>query len=156
MVGIVALGIGVAAAQSVNETYVIGVRPKTYLSIGTTSGVSMSNGTGVFVGGMTGISRVRGNHLLGVTTECLYDSNVSGVMGTLGPKLGLLIGEVDLGFAFSTGHKSSRGGYIRAGMNFGVVSVNYRILMLSEAPIHHIGMSLKFPQQLGYRPRMDY
>lgn len=158
MISIIALSVSMASAQSVSEPYVIGVRPKTYLNIGGASGLSVSNGTGLYAGGAFGVSRVKGNHTLGVSTELFYDSNLKGLTGTLGPKVGLLIGELDGGVVMNTGSDlTTWGGYARLGLNFGLASSYYRVLVLSErTTTHHIGVTLKFPQQLGYRPRVEY
>ena len=158
MISIVALSVSMASAQSVSESYVIGVRPKTYLNIGGTSGVSIVDTTGLYAGGVLGFSRVKGNHTLGVSTEWFYDSNLTGLTGTLGPKVGLLMGELDGGAVMNTGSDSTTwGGYARLGLNFGLASSYYRVLVLSErTTTHHIGVTLKFPQQLGYQPRLEY
>lgn len=158
MISIIALSVSMALAQSVSEPYVIGVRPKTYFNIGGTSGVSFSDGKGLYAGGTLGVSRVKGNHTLGVSTEWLYDSNLTGLTGTLGPKVGLLMGELDGGAVMNTGADSTTwGGYARLSLNFGILSSHYRVLVLTkQSPVNHIGVTLKFPQQLGYRPRVEY
>lgn len=154
-------GVGLANAQSVIEPFVLGREPQTFVNVGWTAGASLAETPGIFAGGTAGISRITGNQWVGATADILLDTG-SGINLLVGPKVGLLVLGVDAGFAARSDFRNPivTGGYGRAEVNLGVVSWYYRAVVWpvesALSTTHQLGVSMKFPQQLGYKPRVVY
>ncbi len=150
--------ISVGFAQSVEEPFVVGAKPQTFWSIGGTTGGAVSDDWGGFVGLETGLSTVKGNRLLGVQSDLFYDTTQQNVVASIGPKVGVLMLNVDGGLAVSSNLSDITrvGGYGRLSMNFGVFAGYYRFNVWGEDTLQQFGISIKVPQLLGYQPRMEY
>ena len=142
-----------------SDAFQIGVEPSTFLSFGATSGLSLSSKNGVFVGLESAISRVNGNRLFGLSGDVLWDTGLGGVSATIGPRMGLLMVSIDGGVSLRHDFDgaSEVGSQMRASCNLGFGSMYYRVGFWPEtealSTVHQLGLSLKFPQQLGYKPR---
>lgn len=142
-----------------NSAFQVGVEPKIFVSFGAMSGVSMSSTNGGFVGVETAMSRVNGNRLVGLSADVLWDSGLGGVSAMMGPRVGLLMIAVDggVGVRHNFDGTSEVGSQLRALCNLGIGSIYYRVGFWPESEelstVHQLGISVKFPQQLGYQPR---
>ena len=142
-----------------SDAFQVGVEPTTFLSFGATSGLSLSSNNGLFVGLESAISRVNGNRLFGLSGDVLWDTGLDGVSATIGPRVGLLIVSVDGGVSVRHDFEGAVevGSQLRAICNLGFGSMYYRVGFWPEtealSTVHQLGISLKFPQQLGYKPR---
>ena len=144
--------------------FVIGVHPTTFVSLGMTGGVSMSTNNGGYVGAEASVSRVYGNRLFGLSTDVMWDSALKGASMTIGPKVGVLMLAVDSGLGVRSGFDFTEpvevGMYGRAGLNLGLGGLYYRVSWWPQSDelsvVHHLGVSIKIPQQIGYEPRTPY
>ena len=144
--------------------FVIGVRPKKFLSVGMTGGGTVSSTNGGYVGIESSMSRVYGNRLLGLSADVVWDSALNGASMTIGPKVGLLIFAFDTGLGvrsdFDLKEPVELGVVARVGLNLGLGGVYYRMGWWPQSDelsvMHHVGVSVKIPQQLGYEPRTPY
>ena len=142
-----------------NESFQVGVEPHIFLSVGGTSGLSVSSNNGAFIGVETALSRINGNRLMGLSADALWDTGLGGVSATVGPRFGVLMFAIDGGI--SVRHDFDRptevGSQIRTLLNLGFGSIYYRVGFWPSAEelstVHQFGFSLKFPQQFGYKPR---
>ena len=141
------------------DAFEVGVRPRVFVSFGATSGLSVSSTNGGFIGLETGVSRVNGNRLVGLSGDVLWDSGLGGFSATVGPRVGLLVFAVDGGISVRQDavRASEMGAQLRTLLNFGIGSMYYRVGFWPEAEelstVHQLGVSLRFPQQIGYKPR---
>ena len=141
------------------DAFEVGVKPRVFVSLGATSGLSVSSTNGGFVGLETGVSRVNGNRLVGFSGDVLWDSGLGGLVATVGPRVGLLVLAVDGGISVrqDVDQSSEVGVQLRTLLNLGIGSMYYRVGLWPEAEelstVHQLGMSLRFPQQIGYKPR---
>lgn len=137
----------------------VGVEPKMFVSFGVESGMSISSANGGFLGLETSMSRVNGNRLVGLSGDVLWDTGLDGISATIGPRVGLLLFAVDGGVGFRHKFDSSIdvGSQVRVLLNLGIGTVYYRAGFWPDAEelstVHQLGISVKFPQQLGYKPR---
>ncbi len=162
------VGFGQGVADSPTQTLVqspqtsafqVGVEPKVFVSLGATSGASISSTNGGFVGLETTVSRVNGNRLVGLSGDVLWDTGLGGIAATLGPRVGLLILAADGGISVRQDFDGvlEVGSQLRAICNLGIGSIYYRAGFWPQSEelstVHQLGISIKFPQQLGYKPR---
>lgn len=144
--------------------FVIGVHPTQFFSVGITGGGTVSSTNGGYVGIESSISRVYGNRMMGLSTDVVWDSALSGASITIGPKVGVLMLAMDGGVGVRSDVDFTEpvelGMYGRVGLNLGLGGVYYRMGWWPESDelsvMHHIGVSIKIPQQLGYEPRTPY
>ena len=142
-----------------NDAFEIGVKPRVFVSLGATSGLSISSQNGGFVGFETAVSRVNGNRLVGLSGDVLWDSGLRGFSATVGPRVGLLVGAVDGGISVRQEIEGAPevGAQLRTLLNLGIGSMYYRVGFWPESEelstVHQLGLSLRFPQQIGYKPR---
>ena len=150
--------------QSVSQNikmnaFEVGVKPRVFVSLGATSGLSLSSESGVFVGLESGVSRVNGNRLFGLSGDILWDSGLGGFSATVGPRVGILVIALDGGISVRQKIERSAevGAQLRTMLNFGIGSMYYRVGFWPESEelstVHQLGVSLRFPQQIGYKPR---
>jgi len=141
------------------SAFQVGVEPRVFVSFGGMSGVSISSVNGGFVGLEAAVSRVNGNRLVGLSGDVLWDSGLGGVSATMGPRVGLLMAALDGGVSVRQDFDGTLevGSQLRAICNLGVGSFYYRAGFWPNADelstVHQLGISIKFPQQLGYKPR---
>ena len=141
------------------QSFQVGVEPNVFLSFGGTSGLSLSSTNGGFVGVETTLSRVYGNRLVGLTGDVLWDTGFGGLTATVGPRVGVLVFALDGGVGLRSDFDMSPtvGGQVRTMLNLGFGSLYYRVGFWPGAvelsTVHQLGFGIKFPQQLGYKPR---
>jgi len=144
--------------------FVIGVHPTHFFSVGMTGGGTVSSTNGGYIGIESSMSRVHGNRLLGLSADVVWDSALNGASMTIGPKVGLLMLAMDGGLGvrsdFDFTESVELGMYGRVGLNLGLGGLYYRMGWWPESDelsvMHHVGVSIKIPQQLGYKPRTPY
>ena len=140
-------------------SFQVGVKPNVFLSFGGTSGLSVSSSNGGFVGVETSLSRIHGNRLVGLTGDLLWDSGFGGLTATVGPRVGALVFALDGGVAVRSDFEQppAVGAQVRTLLNLGFGSMYYRVGFWPDAAelstVHQLGVGMKFPQQLGYKPR---
>lgn len=140
-------------------SFQVGVKPNVFLSFGGTSGLSVSSSNGGFVGVETSLSRIHGNRLVGLTGDLLWDSGFGGWTATVGPRIGTLVFALDGGVSVRSNFDMPPeiGSQVRALLNLGFGSMYYRVGFWPDAAelsaVHQLGIGIKFPQQLGYKPR---
>ena len=147
------------ASSLMEQPFTIGVDPKTFVSFGGTSGLSLASEHGIFTGVEASIARVNGNRSIGINGDVLWDTVLQGASISVGPRFGVLMFALDGGVGLRTDFDAGveLGSYIRTSLNLGFVSTHYRFGLWPEADelatVHQLGVSLRFPQQLGYAPR---
>lgn len=140
-------------------SFQVGVKPNVFLSFGGTSGLSVSSSNGGFVGGEASLSRIHGNRLVGLTGDVLWDTGFGGLTATVGPRIGALVFALDGGVSVRSNFElpPTVGSQVRALLNLGFGSMYYRVGFWPGAAelstVHQLGVGIKFPQQLGYKPR---
>tara|TARA_B100001093_G_scaffold504166_1_gene559575 strand:+ start:209 stop:733 length:525 start_codon:yes stop_codon:yes gene_type:complete len=149
-----------SSTQHLNvDAFEVGVRPRVFVSLGATSGLSVSSQNGGFVGLETAVSRVNGNRLVGLSGDVLWDSGLGGFSSTVGPRVGLLVVAVDGGISVRQEIEGTPevGAQVRTLLNLGIGTMYYRVGFWPESEdlstVHQLGVSLRFPQQIGYKPR---
>lgn len=131
--------------------FVIGVHPTQFFSVGITGGGTVSSTNGGYVGIESSISRVYGNRMMGLSTDVVLDSALSGASITIGPKVGVLMLTMDGGVGVRSDVDFTEpvelGMYGRVGLNLGLGGVYYRMGWWPESDelsvMHHIGVSIK-------------
>lgn len=150
---------GTQMQEVLEQPFQIGVQPDIFLTIGGTSGISLSSVNGGFVGVETSLSHINGNRLVGLSGDVLWDSGLGGVSATVGPRVGFLMLAMDGGVSVRTDFTTPReiGAQLRWLLNLGFGTIYYRTGFWPKADelstVHQIGFGLKFPQTLGYTPR---
>lgn len=144
------------------QPFEIGVHPKTFVSVGGTGGVGVSDNKGVFAGLSATVSRVNGNSLIGATSDLTWDASSNQLVATVGPRVGKLMVALDGGLAVRSDFtESEMGGQVRGSLNLGLGSVYIRTMLWPQtdggvSAVTQLGFSVNFPQQLGYKPRTTY
>jgi len=147
-----------------SKPFVIGVHPTQFFSVGMTGGGTVSSTNGGYVGIESSLSRVYGNRLVGLSTDVVWDSALNGASMTIGPRVGVLMLAIDGGLGVRSGVDFTEsvdvGMYGRVGLNLGLGGMYYRMGWWPESDelsvMHHVGVSIKIPQQIGYTPRTPY
>ena len=144
------------------QPFEIGVHPKTFVSVGGTTGIGVSDNKGVFAGLNATVSRVNGNSLIGATGDVTWDASSNQLVATVGPRVGKLMFALDGGLAIRSDFtESALGGQVRGSLNLGLGSVYIRTMLWPQtdggvSAVTQLGFSVNFPQQLGYKPRTTY